>query len=239
MNHKPLIRTNNIYIHQMGRLLRCTKAFRTIVGAVRSGEFGPVIEIRFRRASGLLNVAGNSPSPYNQINNTESFYQPEWETVYKDDILSDLETLFLITGPIPLQSVSIDQYELAERSQVEAAFVFSNGYIASYMAGFSSSGTRDSIPYRTLKVTFEKRTIQILFTSPSMGGIPDPCPNRQIVLKQWPNNLRVRVFDHLTNEYSQTVEKFPVFSSFFDLHAVERTTMEPGFEGNCRFFHNS
>ena len=179
------ILAENIYVHQMGWLLRCSKTFRRIIEAVKSGEFGEVKDIRFRRASGLMN---------SQIIQ-EGTYKPDWEVIYKDELLYDLETLFLITGPLPLQSVNFDQYGLVGRSRLETEFTFSlaNGARVSYTAEFSAS--RNRAPSRSLTVTFEKIIIQILYVSPAGGGLTDPWFNQEIIVKQWSNNMSVRIID--------------------------------------------
>jgi len=223
------IYAENIYVIQMGWLLRCSRTFITIIEAVKSGEFGAVKEIRFRRASGFMNSQIIQEEPY----------QPDWKAIYRDELLYDLETLFQITGPLPLQSVTVDQYGLMERSRLETAFVFSlaNGARVSYTSAFSAS--RNRAPSRSLTVTFEKFIFQILFVTPAGGGMAHPCFNREIIGKQWSNNMTVRMIDLVTKKHTRTLESFPIFSNVFYIDPEEYLYRNLKFEGVYRFIHNS
>ena len=169
----------------------------------------------------------------------EGPYKPEWEVIYKNELLYDLETLFQITGPLPLQSVTVDQYGLTERSRFETAFGFSlaNGARVSYTTEFSAS--RNRTPSRSLTVTFEKIIIQILYVSPAGGGLIHPCFNREIIGKQWSNNMSVRMMDQVTKEQTRICESFPIFSNVFYIDPEEYLYKNLKFEGIYRFIHIS
>jgi hypothetical protein len=221
------VHRENVYLHQMGWLLRCSKTFRRIEEAVISGEFGALRNIRYRRCSGIFDPQEHQ----------EDYCKSDWMTVYKNEILNDLETLLLITGPLPLQSVSLDEYGLVQRARLETTFVYSlaDGGNVSYTAEFKASRNRS--PSRTLTVNFEKIIIQILFVS-HYNPLPLEFYQKNISVNM-PNHMTTRMMDRATGELTREGESFPVLSNAIYFNPGEWENRNLKFEGIFRFINNS